>query len=95
MSKDENPFFFVLRMQAFSLLDERHHTAKGEDDGRNRQSNNETDSNIADNEAYYTTSCRSGCPIDITTLETQKFKRPLKPLEHRVILIACYLFHCE
>ena len=47
---------------------------------------------IADDESHYRTACCSGRPVDVATLNTQEFKRLLKPLENRVSGI-CFFCH--
>lgn len=77
MGKNENSLLFILGMKSLTLLQERHHTAKGEDKGSNNKGNNETHGNVTDDETYYRTACRACGPIDVTTLKTQKFKGTL------------------
>lgn len=94
MGKNENSLFLILGMKTLALLQERHHATKGKNSCCNNESHNETDGYITDNEPYYRTACRSGGPIDVTTLKTQKFKGTLKPLEYWIIRIKLiHLFH--
>ena len=94
MGEDEDSLVFLLRMQALVLLDKRHRTAEGKDDGRCDQTDKESCRDITDDETENRTAgCACG-PIDVAALETQEFKRPLKPLEHWVVLITVTeLFH--
>ena len=92
--KDVNAFTAVLAVKALALLQEGHNTAKGKDNSQEDKTKNETGNEIADNKTGDTTASGAGCPINITTLETQEFKGPLQPLENRVFQIKVVtLFH--
>ena len=55
------------------------------------KSGHETENDIHDDESY--NRC-SGCgcrPIDVAALQSHQFKRPLKPLEHGIGLIAVFV----
>jgi len=96
MGENEYSLFLTLRVKTLALLDERHHTAKGENDRQKHQGNNEAKGYIADDESDNTATGSSSRPIDVAALETQKFKRPLKPLEHWIIGIENgILFHAS
>lgn len=87
MGKDKDTFLFALGMKTLSLFHEGHHTSKGKDTRQQNQRNDKTDGNISYNEHDDTATGSTSRPINIATLETQKFKRPLKPLEYWIFRI--------
>ena len=93
MGEYEDSLVLVLRVQPLTLLEERHHTPEGEDDRHQNQGDNEADGHIADDETHNGTASRSRCPVDVATLKTQEFKRPLKPLENLVIEMSGVVHH--
>ena len=96
MSEDKDTFLFILGVQTLTLLNEGHHTAKGKDARQQYQRNDKADGNITYKKRDDTATGSTSRPIDVATLKTQKFKRPLKPLEHWIIWIEIVnLFHAK
>ena len=96
MGKDEDTFFFILGMQALTLLNEGHNTAKSKNQRQQYQRKNKADGNKSYDKSDNTTTEGTSRPIDVTTLKTQKFKRPLKPLEYWIIYVNCInLLHAK
>ena len=93
MGEYEDSLVLILRVQPLTLLEERHHPPEGEDDRQQDQGNNETDGHIADDETHDGTASRSRRPVDVATLKTQEFKRPLKPLENLVVKMSGVVHH--
>lgn len=89
----EHAFLLILGVQPLPLFQEGHHTAKGEDSRTQDQGSNKADSHIANDERDDGTACCSRSPVDVATLKTQEFKRPLKPLENLVIEMFCTSHH--
>lgn len=85
MSEDKDTFLFILGVQPLTLFHEGHHTTKGKDARQQYQRNNKADGNITYNKCDDTATSSTSRPINVATLKTQKFKRPLKPLEHWII----------
>ena len=93
MGENEDSLILVLRVQSLTLLEEGHHTTEGKDDCQQDQCRYEADGHIADDETHDGTACRPCCPVDVTTLKTQEFKRPLKPLENLVVKMSGVVHH--
>ena len=76
----------LLTVQAFALLEEDERRACRGKHGKDGEPGDEPCQAVAYDETGYGRT-RAACrPIDVTALKTQKFKRPLQPLEYRVIL---------
>ena len=75
-----------LGMQSLPLLEKDERRSCRGNHGKGCQADNESGQTVACDETSNGRACTASRPIDIASLESQKFKRPLKPLEYRVIL---------
>lgn len=78
-------------METLALLEHYQGTSDCYCGDERYKSGNETEDNIHDDEPY---NRASGCgcrPVDVATLQPHQFKRPLKPLEHGIGLVAVFV----
>ena len=94
MDKNENTLLVILRMETLALLHESENTAKGKHNSKNGKTDKKAESDVGNDKAKNGTTTRTSGPVNIPALKTQKFKRPLKPLEYwKVLIDVTLLFH--
>ena len=84
-------------MQALMLLDENHPSAHTQESGKQDESKNESEYDIANEKAQKAPSYSTCGPIDVSSLQTHEFKGLLKPLENWIILesFLVYVTHIQ
>lgn len=84
-------------MQALMLLDENHPSTHTQESGKQDESNNESEYDIANEKAQKAPSYSTCGPIDVSSLQTHEFKGLLKPLENWIILesFLVYVTHIQ
>lgn len=70
------------------MLEDDERDARRQDDGQYHQSGHETGKAVGNDETDNGSACRTRRPVDIPSLYAHELKRPLKPLEQRVVRIA-------
>lgn len=78
-------------MESLALLEHYQGTSDCYCSDERYKSGNETENYIHDNKPY---NRASGCgcrPVDVAALQSHQFKRPLKPLEHGIGLVAFFV----
>ena len=76
----------LLAVQALALLEEDECRACRGKHGKDGEPGDEPCQAVACDESGYGRARAASRPIDVAALKAQKFKRPLQPLEYRVIL---------
>lgn len=84
-------------MKALMLLDENHPSTHTQESGKQDESNNESEYDIANEKTQKAPSYSTCSPIDVSSLQTHEFKGLLKPLENWIILesFLVYVTHIQ
>lgn len=78
-------------MEALALLEHYQGTSDRDCCDERYKSCYETEDDIHDDEPY-NRAAGCGCrPVDVAALQSHQFKRPLKPLEHGIRLVAVFV----
>lgn len=84
-------------MQALMLLDENHPSTHTQESGKQDESNNESEYDIANEKTQKAPSYSTCGPTDVSSLQAHEFKGLLKPLENWIILesFLVYVTHIQ
>ena len=93
MAVDENTMVILLCVQSLLLSSEDECRTCNKYNNKCYEPRYETYQAVAEDEAENSATHGSCCPVDIPTLDSHKFKRPLKSLEQWVVRIVLFFCH--
>lgn len=93
-SIDEHTMILLLGMQPLLLLEEDKGCTSTERNGKNEKPCYKTEDAVGDDESKDGSTNGTGCPGDVATLKSHKFKRLLQSLEHWITDVLSIVVYC-
>lgn len=91
-SIDEHTMLFLLGMQPFLLFEEDESSSRTEGNSKNYKTNQKAEDAICYDEAEDGSTNGTGCPGDVASLESHKFKGLLETLEHGIAYVLIFVY---
>ena len=88
---DEHTMLFLLGMQPFLLFEEDEGGSRTEGNSKNHKTNHKAENAICYDKAEDGSTNGTGCPGDVASLESHKFKGLLETLEHGIALSLIHI----
>lgn len=83
---------FLLGMQPFFLFEEDESSSRTEGNSKNHKTNHKAEDAICYDEAEDGSTNGTGCPGDVASLESHKFKGLLETLEHGIAYVLIFVY---
>lgn len=91
-SIDEHTMLFLLGMQPFLLFEEDEGRSRTEGNSKNHKTNHKAENAICYDKAEDGSTNGTGCPGDVASLESHKFKGLLETLEHGIAYVLIFVY---
>ena len=91
-SIDEHTMLFLLGMQPFLLFEEDERSSRTDGNSENHKTNHKAEDAICYDEAEDGSTNGTGCPGDVASLESHKFKGLLETLEHGIAYVLIFFY---